>query len=172
MNVIILIISAILTGALVKFADSGHRLKIPYITSMSGVLYGIGIGFVVSMFQNLSSFWTGMVLGVLFSGKIDKKEHFIGLITGVLTIFLLGYPNIDYKIVLIVIVFSILEEWINDNIAGKIKNRTLNMIIEFRPVMEIVLVVYSIILQDYQIFLSLLCFDIGYIIITNVLKKS
>ncbi|MCF7861722.1 hypothetical protein K9M79_05735 [Candidatus Woesearchaeota archaeon] len=172
MDLIILIITSFLTGALVKFTDSGHKLKIPYLTSISGLVYGIGIGFVVTHFTNLSSLWIGMVAGVLFAGKIDKRDHFLGLLTFILTTLLLGIPKVNYIVILVIATLSILEEWINDNFVGKIKNKFLNLFVEFRPLMEFVFIIYSIVLQDYMIIVSLLFFDIGYVLIAEKLKKK
>ena len=50
------------------------------------------------------------------------------------------------------------------------KNKLLQQIVEFRPMLEIAAFVYSAITGLWIVWLALLCFDMGYIAIKN--KKN
>jgi hypothetical protein len=154
------------SGALVKTVDSAdeHGLKLNKILKFSfAILYGIAIAYLMKIIF-LPEFFLGIMLGVLFYGKIDTNAHKLGFASFLLG-FLLFKPMIfNWAMVLIISLLCFFEEWVNDNIADKKKVKGVFLkFLSVRPILEITAAVLSIIYLNFSIFFLLILFDAGYL---------
>lgn len=165
---------AFFAGISVKLVDlaEDHGLKMnKVIKILFSIMYGLLIAYIISVVNILPELWIGILLGLLFAGKIDALGHYIGFGSAILFILMFGLPTVNPLIILLIAIICVLEEWVNDNIVDKkkVKGILLNFL-SIRPLLEITAIVFSIIYANISIFLLLLSFDLGYLI-TKKIKK-
>jgi hypothetical protein len=153
-------------GFVVKTVDSSveHGLKLKnYVRYFLSIIYGILLSYLLSIIF-LPEFFLGILIGVIFSKKIDSKEHLIAIITFVISSFLFKYSISNGIIILIIAFLCFLEEWINDNVVDKNKVKGFfKKFLSIRPLLEITAIILSIIYSNINIFLLLFLFDLGYL---------
>lgn len=155
-----------IAGFLVKTVDlsSDHRLRLNLISkTLIAVLYGFFIAYLISVVNIFPELWLGILIGVVFAGKVDSIGHYIGLGSCLFFLSILGLPRVNPLLLIIFITICIIEEYINDNISVKKSKKVLSKFLEVRPFLEVSALVSSVILNNYLIVLLLLSFDVGYL---------
>ena len=157
---------AFITGFLVKLTDDiiEHKRKFLFKDSeiLFGALYGMLIGVMISNFPAIAPLWIGVTSGVLLAGKIDHRAHFMGIFFIILASLVLGVGSVSWALIAIFSLVSFGEEKLND-IADKVRNNNVFFrLLRLRPLVEISCLATSIYLGKPDIFIAILCFDIGY----------
>ncbi len=142
------LILAFLLGYIIKTVDNAvdENKKTHFIFV---ILYGLILGFLLHQ-ENFFNLGIGLILAQIFSKKIDAIEHVFGVGLGILILFYLGIPNINFPIILGFLIFGIIDEWVSDN---KKFPRIFSDIFSL-----------SIFFISWDYFLYLIFFDLGYII--------
>jgi len=171
-----ILLAAFLTGFLSKLTDliEEHGMKLSlWISRASGVIYGFLIAFVISVSPDLSALWIGNIIGLILTGKIDSLGHYLAMTSMLIGLLILGVAEINFMYLIIFGVIVVAEELINNKIvdAGKIKNKILNEVMEFRPLLEIAAFLVALYTGKWIIWLGILAFDIGYVLIDKTQKK-
>ncbi len=162
-----LFIAAFFTGFLTKLVDLKYdnKLKINEIFILvAGFVYGFLIAFVISKSWIIAPLWLGIVLGLIFTKKIDAFGHYIGIGSMILFLIILGIPQINIFLSIFFTLLCVAEEIINDKI-DKIKKKNLILkVLKYRPILEITALIVSIITGYWIIFSMLLTYDVAYIL--------
>lgn len=175
MAVLTLFIIAFLTGIFTKLADDFEDKK-PVthkgIRIFTGIIYGALIGYVIIKYPVVAPLWIAAVLGNLLFGRINALSHYAAMSALLFFIIFTGISAVNILLVALFTAVCIFEEWFHDIVSRKklVKNKLLQQIVEFRPMLEIAAFVYSAITGLWIVWLALLCFDMGYIAIKN--KKN
>jgi len=173
-DLLILIIFPLLAGLIVKYVDvleddrknSSLSLKITL-----GMLYGILLFYTVRRFDVIASLWIGTVIGLILTGKIDSPGHYAGVGLFFVLLLLLGFSNVNFLLLILFALICIIEEILNDYYDKKrIKNRLMSKIISARPLLEITAFIISAATGLWMIWIALLSFDAGYILVANLDK--
>lgn len=176
MEMIDLIIVAVVTGVLTKLVDivEEHNPNLSEnISLISGVIYGILIGYVISFSPELSGLWIAIVLSVLITRKIDSRGHYLGIISMIIFVLVFGWMGTNILYIIIFTPIGVLEELINDKFVdkGKIKNKRISTFFTWRPLIEISVFIVSVMTGQWIIWLGILSYDIGYILIEFLMRK-
>ncbi|MBN1924006.1 MAG: hypothetical protein JW791_04585 [Nanoarchaeota archaeon] len=170
---IIEILAAFLSGLLVKTVDNcedNNLLKDKNISVLLGALYGIILGYLITV-APLPSFWIGILLGVVFAGKIDSIGHYTGLGFTLISLLYFGIPIISISLILLISLITLVEEWVNDEIVDKNKvSGLVKSFLSIRPLLEITSIILAVIYNNPLIFVLLLSFDLGYLITDKTLS--
>ncbi|RLI97056.1 MAG: hypothetical protein DRO99_03515 [Candidatus Aenigmatarchaeota archaeon] len=169
----IIFVTAFFTGLLSKLVDAAeeHGLGIPAMFSrVSGVAYGVLIAYVISVSPELSGLWIATVIGVIITGKIDTPGHYLGIGSMLFMLPILGIAGIDVPLLAAFTALCVLEEVINDEILdkGRIKNRAVSGFLGMRPLLEMAAFVVSAAAGQWVIWLGLLSYDVGYVLMERL----
>ncbi|PIU61170.1 hypothetical protein COZ55_00040 [archaeon CG_4_8_14_3_um_filter_38_5] len=169
-NLILAFITGILTKLVDNAEDEGSKIN-ETLKIIFAATYGIMIAYLITVIP-LPSFWFGIIIGLILSGKIDSQSHYIGISTLLATLALLGFPEMNASIVVIVALICHLEEWINTEIVDKNKVKGfLKKLLKIRPILEITAIILSVIYSNFTIFLLLFSFDLGYLLVEPIILK-
>lgn len=172
MDLLILII-VFFIGILTKITDLivDHNFKlIKNIEYFFGFIYGILVAYIVTETNTLvASLWFGLVIGVIITKKIDHLAHIIGLVSFLFYLGLVGLPRLNIIYVFVFTFFTALDEILEEKI--KHKEKIINLLKKFLG-LEIVSLIVSFISGVWMVFLSILFFDIGYMLTTKILKRN
>ncbi|MFH1663984.1 MAG: hypothetical protein ABH986_04220 [archaeon] len=166
---IFILLAAFFTGLLSKLTDliEEHGLKLPLIFArISGIIYGFLIAFVVFVSPELSALWVAVVVSLLVLGKINSSGHYLGIASMAVSLVFLGVSEINVFYLLLFFSVSFAEEIVNDKIVdkNKIKNKLLNEFMKLRPLIELTALIVSFVSGKWIIWLGILAFDFGYIL--------
>jgi len=164
---IYIFLAAFFTGFLTKFVDLKYdnKLKINEIFILiAGFVYGFLIAFAISESWIIAPLWLGIVLGLIFTKKIDVLGHYIGIGSMIIFLIIFGIPQINIFLLTLFTLLCVAEEIINDKIDKIKKKNLIFKILKYRPILEITALIVSIITGYWIIFFMLLSFDIAYIL--------
>ncbi len=173
-SVTLLFALSFVAGLVVKYADFledtvKKRGVVPYVV---GALYGGLLFFVMFLFPEITSLWVGIVIGLLVIGKIDAPAHYVGVGVFFLLLVMFGVQDVIVWLLLTVILVTVFEELLNDYSDRKgVKNKTLQKIISWRPLLEVTLFIIAVTTGMWRPWLALLGFDIGYILVSKYEKR-
>lgn len=146
-----------------------------FVGTAGGITYGVLISYMMLRYSpTLSSLWLGMVIGVLLSRKIDHVVHGIAIATSLFVLAVYGFPKFELLIVVPVVIGDVV-----DNIGNKMvdkgrlslsKNLILTVIFKHRLLLDIIILVLVIITQYWIIFFTIVLFDGGYQITSNLIN--
>lgn len=153
------------TGGLIRLVDSivdeGFQVKkLGRLDSLMGFAYGLLGGFAASSSPELATVAIAVAVGVLLSGKIDRRAHQYGIAGLVLALAALGFPQVNLFVLFLLLLTSVVDEKINDFIQGR--KGLLEEILQARLLLELVALVVSFYLNDWVYFLAVFSFDVGY----------
>ncbi len=184
-------IIAFVIGFLVKFVDfieddlklvKKNKIKFDFLKNLSfplGVLYGLLIAIMTIVWPILLPLAIGTILGEILARKIDVIGHFIGLfIFVILCAFLisLGILNVGLNLsfvafALVFLAASVLDEFADkyfEKFSGNSKQKSF---FSYRPFLEIIAFLVSLITNQWIIWVTILSFDLAYILSTKILPK-
>ncbi len=193
-ELIILMVAALMTGILVKFADimeDHHHPIHPKITSALSIILGAFYGVIIALFifnwPVVIPLAIGTLVGLFFSRKFDALGHFFGVIVFVLLAAhlyftvnnFLEFNLIFFALVIVFIIANVLEEFVNDFLENpKSKNYPLlkkfpklRKLLEYRLILEITALITSFLLGQWLIWITIFSFDIGYHTIEKTIGK-
>ena len=194
-------ILSFIIGFLVKFVDfieddlklsvklsktnlktKGKSSKLVFLKKISfplGILYGLLIAFVLFIWPILFPLAIGTILGEVVARKIDVVGHFIALFIFVLLcafLISLGLLNIGLNLyfVALALVFlaaSLIDEYF-DKYGEKAKGKYAYFsFFSFRPFLEITAFFVSLVSNEWIIWITILAFDLAYVLSTKFLPK-
>ena len=180
-ELILLLVVSFFTGIFTKLVDliedNGLRL-FKFDKFIFAVIYGLLIGYVISNYNVVAPLWIGTIFALILTKKIDTKAHVIALISALIFVTFFGLGKINIIFLIIFLIAAFLDEILSDFVERsslKIKlNKNIKKILELRPLLEISALIISIIIWDFSLFLAILSFDGGYILISKIglgLKK-
>jgi len=175
-------IASFLTGVITKYSDylaDDVKRNTRTLGIILSLIYGILVGYRMSVDARFFVLILGIILGNIFSKKIDHINHQIAFVPIVLLIALSGIPaNLLLYLPLAVVFFiaAFLDEQLNPSEKKrKLLRKKLGkiyLIAEYRLILEATALVVSIILWDANFALLLISFDLGYIISAKVASKN
>jgi hypothetical protein len=142
MELIVLALFYMLSGFLMKFSDDAYDERgDKKIASVLGIICGLGIGFLVINSVDAAYIFFAILLGTLFSKKIDGIHHIITLATFVLVAFIYGIPQISILTLAICSLAAFIDEIGNDNPKIIQKSHFFGVFFRYRFVMKITIFV-------------------------------
>jgi hypothetical protein len=141
--------------------DTNHSFK-QSSKYLSAAVYGLAGGYLISLNGLTAALGLAIVLGVLFLEKIDQA-HKLALGFIVLSIAFFGMPQVSLPLFGFLIVFALLDEWVDDwsekkKGLGKLKRR----ILQERPLLPLACLSLGLLWQDFNLFYLILAFNLGY----------
>ncbi|RMF55739.1 hypothetical protein D6745_01245 [Candidatus Woesearchaeota archaeon] len=168
MNIALTLITAFVTGALTKIVDLHHdnNLKLPYNLNMIlGGFYGFLIALLISFVPEVAPLWIGGIIGVVALRKIDAEGHYVGLASTLFFVSLFGIPELNTFFLAAFTIFSCFDEFFASKQGESlVKNKHLKKILSLRPFLEVSALIISVFTGVWVIWLSILLFDIAYIL--------
>jgi len=164
LDLILAIILAFIAGLCVKSVDwiddekkGGYIIKWPL-----AIIYGGLIGFLISQ-SSFSTVFISAMFAQVFARKVDTHTHILGFAFAVLSLFYLGFPELDTLVFIFFALLAFLDEL---EVYGRMQK-----IIEYRPFLKLGALV-MLFFGRYDYFLGIMAFDIGYMIAERGLKRQ
>lgn len=145
---------AFIAGVLVKLTDFLGDKRNKWAI-LFGILYGLAIGYLISN-APFSMLFLGALFAQAIAGKIDRFSHVLGFALALLSAFYFGFPIIQLFPVLFFLVFAYLDEL---KLKGRLKTFS-----KYRLFLKIGALLFFLFSLDWNYFLGILVFDIGYLI--------
>ncbi|PKL68739.1 MAG: hypothetical protein CVV28_01100 [Methanobacteriales archaeon HGW-Methanobacteriales-1] len=138
MEIIVLALFYMLSGFLMKFSDDAYdEMGNKKLAAIVGIICGLCIGFLVVNSVDATYIFFAILLGTLFSKKIDGVHHILTLATFVLVAFIYGFPQISILTLIICSIAAFIDEIGNDNQKLIEKNHFLEVFFRYRFAMKI-----------------------------------
>lgn len=163
-------------GALVKLAD--NLVDEPFkprrlLAYASSVLYGLIAGFLATRSSEFATMVLAITVGVLVAGKIDSREHQVGVASLLFFVALFGLPSINLGLLVLFISLGFFDELLNDFVVV-LKERGIKVnglaakAVNARASLEVGAAAVGFYSGNFTYFLALLSFDAAY----NVVDKA
>jgi hypothetical protein len=157
------ILLAFLAGVFVKSVDFiDDELKGKYLIKWPlALIYGGMIGLLISQ-ASFSTIFIATLFAQVFARKIDTHTHVLGFAIALLSLFYLGFPQID---IMLFVFFAFLAFIDEIEMVGKYR-----FISEYRPFLKIgslLLIPFG----RFDYFLAIMAFDIGYLLFTQAANR-
>ena len=158
-----------LTGSLIKLSDdiTDKKMAIPDLFAIpSGLIYGLLMGFLMTIDMGASCLFGGIVLGCLVTGKIDTSGHYFGLLGILVVIFYYGFHL--SPLILLVGVFAAVDELKGITHVPS----SLEFIFDYRLVLKVgVLILVALNILELNTLIILLTFDLAYIMTNRLTSR-
>lgn len=164
-------------GAFTKLTDNfvdepfkARHTLLPYAT---GLAYGLLAGFLVASSAEFATLIIAITLGVLVAGKIDSKEHQIGIAGLFLLVAWIGLPEISFALVVAFTLLGFFDEFLND-LMDRLKEKKVNVnkwvqkFVSARISLELGTLAVGLLTGNYIYFIAIFSFDIAY----NLVDKA
>ena len=149
--------------------DVRHDIK---WASLIGVLCGVASGFATVYSIEAAYIFIAILIGNLLALKVDGIHHVITLIVFVLICLIFGIPELSLVVLLICILSALSDEVGHELISKVSDNKFLNLFVEYRFVMKIVILLLAISgIFNIWIFVCFISFEIAYEIAGIVFKN-
>ena len=108
------------------------------------------------------------------SGKIDRIAHSVAIGSALLSLIYFGFPMVNFYLCIPFIVADFFDNLGNDVFIDKKKNVNLifKSIFRYRLLIDITAFIVSIILGVWIIFFIMICCDIGYQLVSILIKRK
>lgn len=138
MELIVLALFYMFSGFLMKFSDDAYDERgDKKFASIIGIICGLCIGFLVINSVDAAYIFFAILLGTLFSKKIDGIHHILTLATFVLVAFIFGIPQISLLTLIICSAAAFIDEIGNDNPKVIQKSHFFGVFFRYRFTMKI-----------------------------------
>ncbi|MFA6268388.1 MAG: hypothetical protein WCW13_05985 [archaeon] len=187
LELILLAILSFIVGFFVKIVDfieddlKGVSKKsfLKRISPFLGIIYGALIILVIVLWPILIPLALGVVFGEFWANKIDAPGHKIAIVALiVLSVLLLLFGGLNvgvsyYFIGFFVIFFasSLIDEYADKYMEKQKKSKSIFRIFAFRPVLEVVSFIVSLVSGEWAFWLVIFFFDMAYLGSTKFLPK-
>lgn len=156
-----------LSGSLVKLADDieDRKIKIGRGLMTQGawliaIIYGLVIGYIISQ-ASFSMLFLAALFAQALAGKLDQKSHILGFLIAIISAAYFGLPTLEQIPFAIFLIAAYLDEL---TLFGKWKTFT-----DYRLFLKIAALAFIVIGRlDY--FISIIAFDMGYILVEKYAK--
>lgn len=177
---LLLFLIAAAVGALVKLTDSQTDEKIFFFTRgqyITGIAAGILGGVLLASDARLTALFAGVLLGLLLTGKADRKAHQLAMAATLATIAVLGIQRPDAPSLLIFAAAAMGDELLNDwqdrrRRAENGSSGILAIMAENRLILETAALAVSALTGEWTYFLAVIAFDVGYLSAKHATKKA
>jgi len=160
-------------------ADSGIKGKVARKPGLSGPILAAAYGVLLSAFAARVPATFPLVLGVILAmlvcGKIDSPLHSLGIASFLFVTFAIGAPTAFVPLILFFFAGALVDEVSNDYADSELELVKLERTkyaassrilwlkaLQARFMLELCALAASIVLGDWNLFLALVCFDLGY----------
>ncbi|AUB58504.1 hypothetical protein BK008_09400 [Methanobacterium sp. MZ-A1] len=169
-----MILEAILyasSGFFMKFSDDALDMENNTIMGViSGLICVAGIGYLSVNFPDAATIFLAILMGTLFSGKVDKLGHIVTLVIFLAILVIFGLPSIGLGALIICTLAAWVDEVGNDRESLKGK-KIVETFFNYRFTMKIVVLAlallgafYPVQFQGFQpvTFIYFILFDLSY----------
>jgi len=169
-----MILEAILyasSGFFMKFSDDALDMENNTLLGVvSGLICVAGIGYLSVNFPDAATIFLAILIGTLFSGKVDKLGHIVTLVIFLAILAIFGLPSIGLGALIICTLAAWVDEVGNDHESLKGK-KIVETFFNYRFTMKIAVLVlallgifYPLQLQGFHplTFIYFLLFDLAY----------
>jgi len=163
LDLVIALLLAFLAGICVKAVDwIDDEKKGRYIIKWPlAIIYGGLIGYLISA-ASFSTIFLSALFAQVFARKIDTHTHVLGFAFAILSLFYLGFPDLDLLLFGFFLLLAFMDEM---EYFGR-----MHWIMEYRPILKVgALLMLAFGRIDY--FLGIMAFDIGYMAAERFLKS-
>jgi len=133
-----------LSGFFMKFSDDALDMENNTLLGvMGGIICVVGIGYLSVNFTDAATIFLAILLGTLFSGKVDKVGHLVTLIIFLAILAVFGIPEIG----LIALAMCTIAAWLDEvgNDRESLKGvKIVETFFNYRCTMKITVLVLSI----------------------------
>ncbi|MBN2067349.1 MAG: hypothetical protein JW744_02685 [Candidatus Diapherotrites archaeon] len=163
---------AFLTGFSAKAADELSETKSklwPKLAFIAALAYGLLAGYLVSDSPEFSTLFLAVICAVLLSGKIDNRQHQLGVSAFILAVAFFGLPAIHPLLFAFLLVLGFLDEILN-NVSDKLEASAKGpksfalKIFGLRILMELGCIAVGLATANWFYLIAIAMFDAGYII--------
>jgi hypothetical protein len=175
MELYILLIGSLITGFLTKFTDmiTDDGLKtIKHLELLTGLSYGVLIAWLTTNFPVIAPVVFATLIAIIFTKKVDSLSHCLGLGSMFFLFALWGIPKINFIYLIVFLIAAISDEILSNFSDSKKFKKPFKKIFELRPTLEIVTFVFSLLTNQWSIWLTILLFDIGYVLTNNLFEPN
>ena len=147
-------------GVSLKIADYYGERSTKTISFISACFSALIFGLLISHNSISSSIILGIILGVLFSGKINQQNLFFGLVLTLTIAFILNFHPPTLWLLFIVTLFSFIDELSHDRFSSK---KFLANFFLLRPFLKMSFIIMAFLsLIEINYILAFFCFDLSY----------
>ncbi len=155
---------AFVAGLLVKIVDwmEDDRKTDPLHKYPLALIYGLMLGYIIGT-SSFSMIFLAALIAQVFARKIDTTSHEIGFAAALLSLFVFGFPPIDIPLFAFFLVLAFLDE---ADFIGR-----LHPITEYRLILKagaLLLIPFG----RWDYFAGIMCFDIGYELFRQAVRKK
>ena len=145
MNFLLIAILYTLSGFLMKLSDDEYDEKSnKFIAIVIGILCGIAIAYLTSNNIEASYIFIGILIGSLFSLKIDGIHHVFTFFTFIALLLILGIPDLNLATLGICAISAFMDEIGNDNEQLYKKSNFFKVFFDYRFSMKISIFILAI----------------------------
>jgi hypothetical protein len=138
MEIILIMVLFAISGFLMKISDDAFDEKGDKLfATITGILCGFIIGLLVVNSIEAAYIFFAILLGTLFSKKIDGLHHIITLLTFILVAFIFGIPQMALYTLIICSLAAYIDEIGNDNPKLSKKSYFLEIFFKYRFAMKL-----------------------------------
>ena len=157
-------------GISLKIADYSGERSSRSRSLLSASIAALIFGLLLSHSPVSSSIILGIIIGVLFSGKIDQLNLTVGLALTVLIAFLLTFQFPVLWLLSIVSVFSFIDEFLHDRYSSK--NKLFAKVLVLRPFLKLTfLLLATLSMIEVRYLVGFFSFDLSYDLTSMLLDK-
>jgi hypothetical protein len=147
--------------------DLGRRLS--YVTGLS---YGFILAWIISGYPLIAPLALAVVLGVVFTGKIDHTVHYLGIGSMVLFLSIFGLQPVSIALLAVFLAAGAVDEIGNDlTDKGKL-GRVTSTFFTYRLFLEITAFAVSVYTGSWIFFAAMFSADMGYTFIFRIKDKA
>lgn len=127
----------------------------------TGALYGAIAGYLASLSTPFATVILAVAIGVLLTGKIDKRAHQLAIASLFLTLAFLGLPAVNLIALVFLLLLGVADEFLNDYLEGR-SVPLFAFIARRRLLLDFGALALSIATNEWAYFLAVASFDFAY----------
>lgn len=173
-NFVLCFVCGFLTKLTDNLIDEPFKTIHPKLKLITGLAYGLLAGYLIAQGTELATLVIAITIGVLIAYKIDDAAHQLAFVSIFAVLAFLGLPRVDFAIMLALIFFGWLDEFVTDAIDKRERkglhiNNALKEFLLLRPVLEIGAFAISALLNNWIYWIALFMFDLAYNFVDRVM---
>ena len=166
-----------LTKATDQIADRKLKAKWQKAGYVTAAAYGAIAGFLVANSAELATLILAITAGVLFAGKIDSKQHQLGIAIIAAVVAIAGLPAVNIALFAFFATLCFLDEALNGLMdkakeKGKNINEATRRFLNARLLLEIGTLAFGLWSGNFGYFIALFLFDIAYNIAGRAMRAK
>ena len=156
-----------------KFSDDLFDVNDDVMTAgVFGVLCAVASALATVNNIDAAYIFIAILIGNLLALKVDGIHHIVTLVIFIIICLLCGVPHLSFVILLICVISALADEIGHEMISKYTENKFLNLFIEYRFVMKVVILLLAICgVFSIWIFVCFISFEIAYEIAGIVFEK-